>query len=180
MTEFSAGITVGSYPVGIAAGADGNLWFTELGGPRIGRITPLGVVTEFSAGITALSGPTRLAPGPDGNMWFTEDNGGQIGRITTGVVPPAKPVVSWSSKSRTRSVTARIKPVAGVTYTLTARRGAKLKTGTCRNVTVKVGARRVARRSCTLKLAKGTWLASVTAVKSSLTGQANSRRFTFR
>ena len=32
----------------IAAGPDGNLWFTESGGNQIGRITPAGVVTEFS------------------------------------------------------------------------------------------------------------------------------------
>src|SRR5439155_25862858 len=31
----------------IAAGPDGNLWFTEPAPNRIGRITPAGVVTEF-------------------------------------------------------------------------------------------------------------------------------------
>ena len=49
VTEFSAGITAGSGPYGIAAGPDGNLWFTEFDGDRIGRITPAGVVTEFGA-----------------------------------------------------------------------------------------------------------------------------------
>ena len=38
MTEFSKGITKGAGPIGIAAGPDGNMWFTELGGNRIGRI----------------------------------------------------------------------------------------------------------------------------------------------
>jgi virginiamycin B lyase len=32
----------------IAAGSDGNLWFTEELGDRVGRITPAGRVTEFS------------------------------------------------------------------------------------------------------------------------------------
>ena len=41
----------------ITAGPDGNLWFTEYLGERIGRITPLGVVTEFSAAFP--DGPWR-------------------------------------------------------------------------------------------------------------------------
>ena len=88
VTEFSAGITTGSNPNGIVAGPDGNLWFTEFLGKRVGRITPAGVVTEFSAGFTPADGfPTSIAAGPDGNLWFTEPYGNRIGRITTaGVV----------------------------------------------------------------------------------------------
>lgn len=37
VTEFSAGITPGSDPRGITAGPDGNLWFTEPSGDRVGR-----------------------------------------------------------------------------------------------------------------------------------------------
>ena len=90
VTEFSAGITAGAAPYGITAGPDGNLWFTEEGGNRIGRITPSGVVTEFSAGITANAQLEFITPGPDGNLWFTEQSGNRIGRITTGAVgaPP--------------------------------------------------------------------------------------------
>jgi streptogramin lyase len=47
VTEFSAGISAASAPGGIAAGADGNLWFTEPDGTRIARITPSGVASEF-------------------------------------------------------------------------------------------------------------------------------------
>ena len=85
ITEFSAGITAGAQPYGITAGPDGNLWFTELVGNRIGRITPLGVVTEFSAGFSLLATPLGITPGPDGNLWFADFqgfNGNQIGRIT--------------------------------------------------------------------------------------------------
>ena len=53
VTEFSAGISAKAEPFSITAGPDGNLWFTEWGANRIGRITPSGVVTEFSAGISA-------------------------------------------------------------------------------------------------------------------------------
>jgi streptogramin lyase len=87
ITEFSAGITPGASPTNITAGPDGNLWFTEPGINRIGRITPAGVVTEFSAGITAGAGLAGITAGPDGNLWFTEQYGGRIGRITpTGIV----------------------------------------------------------------------------------------------
>jgi len=91
-----------SEPVGIAAGPDGNLWFTESAANQIGRITPGGVVTEF-----ALPGPGRspgeIAAGPDGNLSYTELDAshsggpfGRIGRITTAGVateftPPSSP-----------------------------------------------------------------------------------------
>ena len=81
VTEFSAGITAFSQPFGITAGPDGNLWFTEYSGNRIGRITPSGTVTEFSSGITASSGLSGITAGPDGNLWFTENNGNRIGRL---------------------------------------------------------------------------------------------------
>jgi virginiamycin B lyase len=44
--EFSPGL--------IAAGPDGNPWFTEQLGNRVGRITPTGTVTEFSAALRRL------------------------------------------------------------------------------------------------------------------------------
>src|SRR5205823_2790332 len=51
VVEFSAGITAGSFPLDIVTGSDGNLWFTENGIDRIGRINPgTGQVDEFSAG----------------------------------------------------------------------------------------------------------------------------------
>ena len=81
------GISIGARPMGITAGADGNLWFTEYDGNRIGRITPSGVVTEFSMGISVGARPTGITAGTDGNAWFTESNGNRIGRITpSGVV----------------------------------------------------------------------------------------------
>ncbi|MEA2785004.1 MAG: virginiamycin lyase [Candidatus Eremiobacteraeota bacterium] len=90
VSEFRGGIANNSSPAGIALGPDGNLWFTEQSGDRIGRVTPRGVVTEFSAGITPFSNPTAITAGPDGNLWFTENAGfsgasttGRIGRITT-------------------------------------------------------------------------------------------------
>ncbi len=76
--------TAGGTPQGIVAGPDGNLWFTETWGNKIGRITTAGVITEFTVPTDSSLG--NIAAGPDGNLWFTEENGNKIGRITTGGV----------------------------------------------------------------------------------------------
>jgi len=81
ITEFSSGVTPNSGAQGIAMGPDGNMWFTEFGADKIGRITPAGVVTEF-----ALPGgtmPYDIAAGHDGAMWFSEWGANAIGRIAT-------------------------------------------------------------------------------------------------
>ena len=66
---------------GITAGPDGNLWFTESTGNKIGRISPSGAITEFPLP-TANSGPEGITAGPDGNLWFTESTGNKIGHIS--------------------------------------------------------------------------------------------------
>jgi streptogramin lyase len=81
ISEFSVP-TGTSQPVGVAAGSDGRLWFTEFNANKIGRLTTAGAFTEFTVP-TAGSGPQYIAAGPDGNLWFTEFNGNKIGRITT-------------------------------------------------------------------------------------------------
>ncbi len=73
---------LGCEPFGITAGPDGNLWFTESQGNKIGRITPAGVVTGEFLIPTGGSEPEGITAGPDGNLWFTEFNGNNIGRIT--------------------------------------------------------------------------------------------------
>ncbi|HTQ68510.1 MAG TPA: kelch repeat-containing protein [Solirubrobacteraceae bacterium] len=82
VTEFATP-TAGGQPIAITSGSDGNLWFTEYGAGKIGRITPAGVVTEFSNGITggSASKPRELVGGPDGNVWFVEEAGSRIARI---------------------------------------------------------------------------------------------------
>jgi virginiamycin B lyase len=67
--------------LGITAGPDGNVWFTEPITGVIGRITPAGQVTEFP---TPVSDPIDITTGSDGNLWFTGGSltDGSIGRIT--------------------------------------------------------------------------------------------------
>ena len=93
---------------------------------------------------------------------------------------PAKPTVAWSSSAKARTVTAVITPVAGVTYTLTATSGRVTKKGSCKNVTITQGKKKLARRSCTVKLAKGKWLAAVTPKKGSVSGTVSSKSYSFK
>lgn len=73
--------TADSLPLSIALGPDGNLWFAERDGNKIGRVAPDGTVTEFLVP-TPGSSPWGVAVGSDGNVWFTERAGDKIGRIT--------------------------------------------------------------------------------------------------
>jgi streptogramin lyase len=89
ITEFPIP-TASSVPIGITAGPDGNVWFTESQASKIGRITPAGSVTEFSLppplpqNDASTRGPGDITLGPDGNLWFTEGFGpyDSIGMIT--------------------------------------------------------------------------------------------------
>lgn len=73
----------GSGPAGLAAGSDGNIWFAEENGNRIGRLTPGGVLTEFSLANSG-SRPHGLVTA-SGGVVFTEI-AGRIGQITAGGV----------------------------------------------------------------------------------------------
>jgi virginiamycin B lyase len=74
--------TAMSTPFDITSGADGNLWFTERGANKIGRINTSGVVTGEFTVPTANSFPVGITEGPNGNVWFVEQNGNKVGEIT--------------------------------------------------------------------------------------------------
>lgn len=93
---------------------------------------------------------------------------------------PARPTVSWSSSSRGRTVTALITPITRLTYTLTAKRARTGRTGSCKNVTIRQGKKTATRRSCTVKLPPGTWIANVTPKLENVAGTVNTRRFKFK
>jgi virginiamycin B lyase len=95
VTEFTVP-TPGGFPWGITTGPDGNVWFTEESGNRIGRVTPSGEVTEFpfqtpdSASAGAFAIMAR-----DGFLWFTEHKNQRIARMTPdGVVVAEYPCPS--------------------------------------------------------------------------------------
>ena len=85
-TLYSTGITAGGNPHGIGTGSDGNVWFTEFSGNRVGRITPAGNVTEFSTGILAAN-PVKIEPGPDGNLYLGYSTSTILQRLSLSGVP---------------------------------------------------------------------------------------------
>src|ERR1035441_1767262 len=66
--------TTSSQPFAVTPGPDGALWFTEMHGNNIRRITTGGAVTEYRIP-TPASKPVWIVAGPDGALWFTEMNG---------------------------------------------------------------------------------------------------------
>jgi hypothetical protein len=91
-----------SVPVGITAGPDGNVWFTEQSGNNIGQITPAGVITEFevppnpTAFNIPFNVPLGITTGPDGNLWFTESFAASIGQITPAGIVSDVPIFTDS------------------------------------------------------------------------------------
>ncbi|HTA93345.1 MAG TPA: hypothetical protein VK745_27395 [Polyangiaceae bacterium] len=81
LTEFTTPTTDGD-GFGIAAGP-GVLWFAELHGDRIGRLTTTsGTFSEFAVP-TAASEPYGITVAPDGSAWFGELDAGNIGHVTS-------------------------------------------------------------------------------------------------
>jgi streptogramin lyase len=76
--------TAMSDPLGITSGPDGNLWFTDAGASRIGKISTGGSgLAEYA---TNTPDATPVAITSDGtNLWFAELSGSvnQVGRSTT-------------------------------------------------------------------------------------------------
>ena len=90
--------TVGSVPIYIRRGPDGNMWVTELVGNMIARVNArTGKVDEFCIP-THNSRPIAIVPEPGGQaMWFSEEAGNKVaridmqGNITEYVVPKKQP-----------------------------------------------------------------------------------------
>jgi len=76
-------LTPGATPQQMVLGTDGNLWFTENGTSKIGRLSPKSftVSGEFAT-LTPKAGPVGIAAGLDGGLWFTEQTAYRIGHVT--------------------------------------------------------------------------------------------------
>jgi virginiamycin B lyase len=73
--------TPGVEPACLTIGVDGNIWFTEYGGNRSGRLTVMGDFAEFPIP-TMGTVPHDIVAGPDDSLWFTLSSGNKLGRIT--------------------------------------------------------------------------------------------------
>jgi virginiamycin B lyase len=62
--------TIGAAPFGIAATADGSIWFSESSTTQIGRIFPSGKMHEYQLGSGNVA--TYIAADAAGNIWFAE------------------------------------------------------------------------------------------------------------
>ncbi len=101
ISEFTT-LTADSFPFGIAAGPDGNVWFTENIPNNIGELAfvgggmGIGEITIPSGSGGALG----ITSGPDGNLWFTEgasSNAPNVGSITTSGTVTLYPVPTHQS-----------------------------------------------------------------------------------
>jgi virginiamycin B lyase len=68
-------------PLGIIAGPDNAVWFTEYFSNLVGRLSTTNfAVSEFPVP-TVGAAPYGITAGSDGNIWFTESLIGQVGRV---------------------------------------------------------------------------------------------------
>jgi streptogramin lyase len=72
--------TANATPFGVALGADGNMWFTEFNGNKVGVVTPAGGYTEIPLP-TANSQPENITAGPNNSVWFVETGSSKIGAV---------------------------------------------------------------------------------------------------
>jgi streptogramin lyase len=82
--------TANSGPEQITVGPDGNLWFVEASGNKIGEVTTAGSFNQYTVP-TASSDPVSITNGPNSALWFTELNASKvtIGQVTTsGTITP--------------------------------------------------------------------------------------------
>jgi streptogramin lyase len=72
-------------PEGIAAGPDGNLWFTERSFSKVGRVTPSGAFIEYTNPNSdpASGDGWAITSGPDGNLWYTQLGHNRVTKLTT-------------------------------------------------------------------------------------------------
>ena len=105
--------------------------------------------------------------------------------------PTPKPETNWLSPDKSGVVSAMITPQPGVTYTADAssklagdsavgKVGKKLIKGSCKNIKIKQGKKKVARVSCRIKLTKGKWLVSIRPKKNGVFGIVNSKIYTIK
>lgn len=77
--------TAGAFPFDLALDKQGNVWFTEIFGEKIGEITSSGNLTEFPIPLNAqYLEPSGIAVSDNGPVWFTLPGVGDIASFNAG------------------------------------------------------------------------------------------------
>jgi len=71
----------------IAAGPDGNVWFTEPYANEIGKISPINYAITAYQVPPAYASTYGIALGSDGNLWFMEQSGNKLVKYLRQVTP---------------------------------------------------------------------------------------------
>jgi virginiamycin B lyase len=136
ITQFPLGSDPSFASAGITAGPDGNLWFTEPGSNRIGKISVSGAVEHFSIP-TPNSLPIDITVGGDGALWFSEADASKIGRLVLSSLPISAPPPPISATATTCRGHAATHTGSSANDTLIGSPGAEVLVGLGGNDTIK-------------------------------------------
>lgn len=103
-------------PSGIIA-ADGDVWFTNIGDNRVGRIRE-GAVQLFASESGAIRLPANIFPGPDGRVWFTSLGSDALGAIDPGAPDPAATITTYALPDGSRPVALKAGPEGRMWFSL--------------------------------------------------------------
>jgi len=102
LTEYSIP-TANSGPQYLTATPDGNVWFTERYGGKIGRISDLsGTIAEFRVPGTGAY-PTAIATDAAGKVWFATDDSGATARL--GWISPSGVITQLATGATRTAIT---------------------------------------------------------------------------
>ena len=149
----------------IPADAGGKPYRVTLASPSVRGTTVTGALDGTVGGGSSSGGGGAGGGGTGGGGNSGGGSGGSGGSGGGGgETAPAKPKVKWKANKKKRTVSATVTGVSGVAYSISASSGKKKKSGKC--------SPSGARRTCTIKLAKGRWSVSVIPKRGALTGPA--------
>lgn len=103
-------------PSGIIA-ADGDVWFTNIGDDRVGRIRD-GAVQLFASKSGAIRLPANIFPGPDGRVWFTSLGSDALGAIDPSATDPAATISMYALPDGSRPVALKSGPDGRMWFSL--------------------------------------------------------------
>ena len=170
----STTIRSGRFPVGVTIDSASNVYTSNLRWGTVSKITPDDRSTPDWASTGSVPEGIADECDGDGTCWLATPPA--LGQT---LAPPAASA-SWSSSTRTRTVSARVTPARGANYKIVAARGARTTSTACKKVTTGRGSKRLVRLACTAKAPKGTVAISVIATSGATKGAAITKLYKFK